>query len=52
MPAVPVSYEELTDIPAVVGFTLECEGNQELKSRIRALYEDFKESLVKGLASK
>ena len=42
---VPVSYEELLDIPAVVGFELECEGNPELRAEIRALYEAFKTSL-------
>ena len=43
--AVPVSYEELPDIPAVVGFELECEGNPALRAEIQALYEAFKTSL-------
>jgi hypothetical protein len=51
MHSVPVKYEELPDIPAVIGFELECEGNAELKASIKVLYDDFKAALRKELGA-
>lgn len=52
MESVPRVYEELPDIPAVVSFSLECEGNAELKISIEKLYAEFKKALRKELGDK